>query len=251
MSVNNFGQPLRWYQRLSGVMLVGLGVAVLAIVLYIGGTTWYYYRQIKSGNGEILFQQIYGGFSTADKNKADKTVSVNRADVELATAPYIGTTNPQVTVVEFIDFKCPNCKAESPILREMMQKYGSKVKLILRNFPVESTHPGTNQLAVLAQCAYYQGWYWPLHDWLYENQDKIGDSFTSADVSDLSKLFGWDAAKMKTCFDSNDTKILVNKDYGDAVAFGVAGTPTFFINGKKVEGVIPMEAWDNFLRILK
>ena len=251
MSVNNFGQPLRWYQRWGGVMLVSSGVAILAIVLYVGGTTWYYFQQIKSGHGEILFQQIYGGFSTTDKNKAESNVDVKRADVELATAPFIGASNPQVTIVEFIDFKCPNCKAEAPILLQVLQKYGSKVKLIVRNFPVESTHPGANQLAVLAQCAYYQGWYWPLHDWLYSNQDKIGDNFTSDDVATLGSLFGWDAAKMKTCFNSNDTKVVVNKDYGDAVAFGVAGTPTFFINGKKVEGVIPMEAWDNFLRTVK
>ena len=251
MSVNNFGQPLRWYQRWSGVMLVGSGVAVLAIVLYIGGTTLYYYRQIKSGNGEILFQQIYGGFSKDNKNKTDKNVDVKRADLELVTAPYVGTNDPQVTVVEFIDFKCPNSKAEAPILKQVMQKYGSKVKLIVRNLPVESIHPGTNQLAVLAQCAYYQGWYWPLHDWLYANQDKIGDNFTSDDIDALSSMFGWDGAKMKTCFNSSDTKVIINKDYSDAVSFGVAGTPTFFINGKKVEGVIPVEAWDNFLRILK
>lgn len=251
MVFNNSPVGLRWYQRFGGVLGIALGATIVAVVLSFGGFVWYYYHQIQKGNGEILLQNFYGGFSSADKNTKSTTTDVNRSEVELASAPAIGTNNPKVTVVEFVDFKCPNCKAEAPILRQMMQKYGSKVKLIIRNFPVESTHPGANQLAVLAQCAYYQGWYWPLHDWLYENQDKLGESFAAADIDDLNSLFGWDPQKMKECFNSQEVKVLVNKDYADANRFGVAGTPTFFINGKKVEGVVPFEVWDNFLRNVK
>lgn len=251
MDSKNSSTSLRWYQRFEGVLSVALVITLIAIILFFGGAVWYYYRQIKNGNGELLLQNFYGGFTVADKNAGKKPLEINRAELELASAPSIGTANPKVTVVEFVDFKCPNCKAEAPILRQMMQKYGSKVKLMVRNFPIETTHPGANQLAVLAQCAYYQGWYWPLHDWLYDNQDKLGGSFTAADIDDLNPLFAWDAKKMKDCFNSPEVKILVNKDYADAYRFGVAGTPTFFINGKKVEGVIPFEVWDNFLRNVK
>lgn len=251
MVFNNSSFPLPWYQRLGGVLGIGLLATVVAIVLFFGGSVWYYYHQIQNGNGEILLQNFYGGFTAANKNSDNKEMAVNRADLELNTAPSLGSNNPKVTIVEFVDFKCPNCKTEAPILRQVMQKYGNKIKLIMRNFPVESTHPGANQLAVLSQCAYYQGWYWPLHDWLYENQEKLGDSFGISDIDDLNKLFAWDAVKMKECFGGQDAKILVNKDYADAYRFGVAGTPTFFINGKKVEGVVPFEVWDNFLRNVK
>lgn len=251
MAFNNSPVGLRWYQRFGGVLGIALSVTVVAIVLFFGGSVWYYYNQIKNGNGELLLQSFYGGFSAADKNDQKSQTEVNRAELELASAPAIGTNNPKVTIVEFVDFKCPNCKAEAPILLQVMQKYGSKVKLIVRNFPVESTHPGANQLAILAQCAYYQGWYWPLHDWLYDNQEALGSNFTAADIDDLNSVFAWDAKKMKECFNSQDAKVLVNKDYSDASRFGVAGTPTFFINGKKVEGVVPFEVWDNFLRNVK
>lgn len=251
MSFDNSPVGLRWYQRFGGVLGIALSATVVAIVLFFAGSVWYYYNQIKNGNGELLLQNFYGGFSAADKKDTVKDNEVNRAEVELAGAPAVGTNNPKVTVVEFVDFKCPNCKTEAPILRQVMQKYGSKVKLIIRNFPVESTHPGANQLAVLAQCAYYQGWYWQLHDWLYDNQENLGDSFTAADIDDLSAIFSWDTKKMKECFNSQETKVLVNKDYADASRFGVAGTPTFFINGKKVEGVVPFEVWDNYLRNVK
>lgn len=252
MDFNNSPVSLRWYQRFGGVLGIALVATVVAIILFFVGSVWYYYHQIKNGNGELLFQSFYGGFSNSDKKSGSgPTSEVDRANIELASAPSMGTNNPKVTVVEFVDFKCPNCKTESPILRQVMQKYGSKVKLIIRNFPVESTHPGANQLAILAQCAYNQGWYWPLHDWLYENQEKLGDSFGAVDIENLGSLFSWDVQKMKDCFNSQEVKILVNKDYADAYSFGVAGTPTFFINGKKVEGVIPFEVWDNFLRNVK
>lgn len=251
MDLKNSSTALRWYQRFGGVLGIALVGTVVALILFFAGFVWYYYRQIQNGHGELLIQNFYGGFTANDKNAVAKVSEVNRLELELASAPALGTNSPKVTVVEFVDFKCPNCKAVAPILRQMMQKYGSKVKLIVRNFPIETTHPGANQLAVLAQCAYYQGWYWPLHDWLYDNQENLGGSFTAADIDDLNSLFAWDAKKMKDCFNSQEVKILVNKDYADGYRFGVAGTPTFFINGKKVEGVVPFEVWDNFLRNVK
>ncbi|MCX6780213.1 MAG: thioredoxin domain-containing protein, partial [Candidatus Magasanikbacteria bacterium] len=185
MAFNNSPVGLRWYQRFGGVLGIALSATAVAIVLFFAGSVWYYDHQIKPGTGELLLQTFYGGFSASDKKAAANSTDVNRSEVELPGAPSAGTNNPKVTVVEFVDFKCPNCKAEAPILRQVMQKYGSKVKLIIRNFPVESTHPGANQLSVLAQCAYYQGWYWQLHDWLYDNQESLGDSFTTADIDDL------------------------------------------------------------------
>lgn len=251
MAFNNSPVGLRWYQRFGGVLGIALSATVVAIVLFFGGSVLYYYYQIQNGNGELLLQNFYGGFTAVDKNTQSAQTEVDRKELELAGAPAIGTNSPKVTIVEFVDFKCPNCKAEAPILRQVMQKYGSKVKLIVRNFPIESTHPGANQLSILAQCAYYQGWYWPLHDWLYDHQDALGNSFTASDIDDLSSVFAWDTQKMKECFKSQEAKVFVNKDYSDASRFGVAGTPTFFINGKKVEGVIPFEVWDNFLRNVK
>jgi protein-disulfide isomerase len=150
-----------------------------------------------------------------------------------------------------VDFKCPNSKAAAPILRQMMQKYGNKVKLIIRNFPVESTRAGANELAVLSMCAYNQGYYWPLHDWLYEQQDVLGSKLTNEQLDAMATIFGWDGPKIKECLSSTSAKVNVNKDFADAYRFGVGGTPTFFINGEKVEGVVPLEAWEVFLKNVK
>ncbi|EKD43359.1 MAG: DsbA oxidoreductase, partial [uncultured bacterium] len=155
------------------------------------------------------------------------------------------------TVVEFIDFKCVNSKAEASILRQMMQKYGNKVKLIIRNFPVESTYPGSSQLSVLALCSYAQGNYWPMHDWLFENQANLANTLGDEDLDGIAQNFGMDAEKLKNCMKSNDVKVAVNKDYADGYRFGIGGTPTFFVNGEKVEGAIPYNAWEMFFQNLK
>ncbi len=250
MANGDFGQPLRWYQRFSGIMLVGIFASVVVFVLLVVGAMGYYYWQIRHGNGQVLFEKFYGGFS-ADVKNSNVVNNINRAELEISNAPFLGSNNPKVTIVEFVDFKCPNCKAEAPILRQMMQKYGNKVKLIIRNFPVESTHPGTNQLANIAMCAYEQGYYWPLHDWLYAEQDNLDNNLTDEVIDSLAYKFGWEANKMKSCLANPNVKVVVNKDYADGYRFGIGGTPTFFINGEKVEGVVPFSAWELFLDNVK
>ncbi len=251
MANSNTEQPLRWYQRFGSIMLVAISVAVVLFVLFIAGTTGYYYWQIKQGKGQVIFDKINGGF-TADVKNNNIVGNIDRSEIELSTAPFLGSNNPKVTIVEFLDFKCPFSRAESPILRQVMQKYGNKVKLIVRNFPPsDNVHPGAGQLANLAMCAYEQGYYWPLHDWLYEQQDNIGANLSIEDIDSLAPQFGWDAGKMRLCLANPNVKVTVNKDFADGYRFGVGGTPTFFINGEKVQGVIPFSAWELFLNNIK
>jgi len=250
MAIDNLGPSLRWYQRFSGIMLVGIVSAIVVFILFVTGTAGYYYWQIKNGNGQVLFDKFYGGFSADVKN--DNVIGkINRTELEIPNAPFLGSNNPKVTIVEFVDFKCPNCKAAAPILRQVMQKYGNQVKLIIRNFPVESTHPGASQLANLSMCAYEQGYYWPLHDWLYEQQDNLGEKLSEEEMKSMAYKFGWDVEKMKICLADPNIKVAVNKDFADGYRFGAGGTPTFFINGEKVEGVVPFSAWELFLNNVK
>lgn len=250
MDQTNLTPSLKWYQRFSGILLVAIGATLVAGILLFGGTTLYYFFQIRNGNGAFLFQKFYGGF-TADVKNNNAAANVDRKILELETAPFLGSSIPKVTIVEFVDFKCPYTKAEEPIIRQVMQKYGSKVKLIVRNFPVESTHPGSNQLSLLAMCANEQHYYWPFHDWFFDNQDILNDNFTDDDVAALVKNFDLDLSKMQACMKGTDIKTIVNKDYSDAFSGGIGGTPTFFINGQKVEGVIPYDTWDSYLKNIK
>jgi len=251
MDNNNVNRPLRWYQRWTGIMGVGLVLVILLMVIIFSAVVGYYVWQIRQGKGEILFNKVYSGFSTTSTQFNVQEGKIDKSELEIADAPYLGSNNPKVTVVEFVDFKCPNCKLASPIMRQVLQKYGNKVKLIIRNFPVESTHAGSNQLAIISMCAYDQGYYWPMHDWLYLQQELLDNNFSDEELKNLAINFGWDAQKMFTCVNDPASRVRINKDYADGYRFGVAGTPTFFINGEKVEGVIPFSVWELYLNNVK
>ncbi|MDO8509598.1 MAG: DsbA family protein, partial [bacterium] len=157
----------------------------------------------------------------------------------------------EVIVVEFIDFKCPNTLKEEPILKRVLAKYGSKMKLIVRDFPAESIHPGANQLALIGSCAYQQGLYWPMHNWFFANHADLPEKMTDDDILNVAEKVGADAGKLADCMKKNITGTEVNHDYADGIRFGVQGTPTFFINGKHFEGAIPFEVWENFFKKIK
>jgi protein-disulfide isomerase len=136
-------------------------------------------------------------------------------------------------------------------LQRLLGQYGStKVKLIYRQFPGESIHPGANRLSQIALCAYNQGpaKYWGVHNYLFNKQDDLPTYLRSEEITSLANETGLDVARLNDCLGSSATLVKINRDYADGVRFGVAGTPTFFINGQKIEGVIPWEVWDGFVK---
>ncbi len=242
--------PMPWYKTwwaTLGFIMLGV-IAVIAII--IGILTFRVWRQIK--NGEISSSQIqsYGQFSVAQNSTAQPQVLdvslLNRPD-----APFLGTPNPKVTVVEFLDFKCPNCLTAKPIMDQVVQKYSNKVKLVLRNFPVESTHPGATQLSEIAWCAKQQNGFFGIYNWLYAHQEALPEKMVNSDIGKLASENNLNFESLQTCLKGSEASIAINRDYADGVKLGVRGTPTFYINGEKREGVIPFEVWDTYLKNIK
>jgi protein-disulfide isomerase len=245
---------LKWYQKGWGVVLLGLITLVIGVGLIFAGLTGYYWWKIKHGGGVQLSTQFSSSVASFTKSlNSDKVPNLSKVDrpfLEGGNHPYIGATSPQVVVVEFVDFKCPNCKAAHPILQQVIKKYGSKVKLIVRNFPAETLHPGATRLAELGVCAKEQGRFWQYHNYIYEHQESIPGVVDNEVLNDIAVKNGFDIKKLQACLVNPQTLVTVNKDYADGFTSGVAGTPTFFINGEKVEGVIPQDVWEGYLNSL-
>ncbi len=238
---------MRWYQTVWGIALLGLGGLVLVGVLVFGAITAKFWWQIKQGKGDLL-QQQYNGFDRQAKDvKGEK---VDRGVLEHGDFPFLGNPAAPITIVLFGDFRCPNTKNAWPILQRLVGQYGHKVKLVYRHFPGESIHPGTNKLSQIGVCAYNQGQekYWGVHNYLFTNQNSLPTYLSAQDVASLASETGLDAAKLNECLNSSAALIKINRDYADGVRFGVAGTPTFFINGQKIEGVIPWTVWEGFVK---
>ena len=142
-----------------------------------------------------------------------------------------GPEKAPVTIVEFSDYQCPFCSRAETTVTEVLKKYGDKVRLVYRDYPL-SFHPNAEGAAEAAECAKDQGKFWEMHNAMFANQAKL----TSADLVETAGGLGLDKDKFKACLDSGKMKTEVQKDFQDGQKYGVSGTPTFFINGLKLVG---------------
>jgi protein-disulfide isomerase len=157
--------------------------------------------------------------------------------------PYAGDPNAKVVVVEFSDFQCPYCSQEFPTVRELINVYKNKIKFIYRDFPVSDKHPNAQKAAEAADCAFAQGKFWEMHDKLFINQSDLSNAALKRYAGEI----GLDAAQFNSCLDSGTYASEVQKDFNDGYAAGVQGTPTFFINDRKFEGVVSLDTFKQII----
>ncbi len=143
-----------------------------------------------------------------------------------------GGENAKVTVVEFSDFQCPACGAMYPVLKRIESEYGGKIKFVYRHFPLP-IHPFAQKAAEASECAALQGKFWEYHDKLFENQQ----SLEVADLKQYAVDLGLELGQFNQCLDSGEMNLKVSKDGADAQSLGSTGTPTFFINGYRYNGM--------------
>ncbi|MEK7681034.1 MAG: thioredoxin domain-containing protein [Patescibacteria group bacterium] len=238
----------KWYQKWWGITLLGMSGLLAALVLFFAGLTGYYWWQIKQGNGLARAQQIFAGFDRSVKEGARSSAVISREKLETNDDPFFGNPNAKIVIVAFMDFKCPNSKSAYPIIKKLFAKYGNKIKFIIRDFPGESIHPGATKLAQMASCAQAQGKYWEMSDLFFEQQDQLPIVWIDSDMEKLTGDAGVNYNELGMCLKSGSATVEVNRDYADGFMAGVSGTPTFFVNGTKIEGVVTWDAWEKFMK---
>lgn len=152
--------------------------------------------------------------------------------------PRKGIAEAPVTIIEWSDFQCPYCKKNGETLKQVKDRYGDKVAIVFRDFPLPF-HDKAPKAAEAAECADDQGKFWEFHDRLFQNQGGL-------DVEGLKKAgeeVGLDMGKFSSCLDSGRYSGEIAKDMADGQAAGVTGTPATFINGKMVSGALPMDTY--------
>ncbi len=247
MSVVNFNNNMprwRWRQTWWGVALIVLSAAAIIGVVCFSIVVGYYWWQIKQGRGGELARQ----FGVGGQGPAARAAAQTRRELEAQNSPYLGNANAATAIVVFVDFKCPNSQAAAPVLRGLAEKYGYKVKIIARAFPLEYVYPGALKLAEVAACAHQQGRYWEMFDALFAARESLPARLSAEQINELAERSGADGALLRQCLDAGAAKVEVNRDYAEGYKYKVQGTPTFFVNGVKVEGVITMKMWEEFFR---
>lgn len=159
-----------------------------------------------------------------------------------AKGPSLGAENAPITIVEFSDFECPFCSRAKDTAEQVVKKYDGKVRLVFRQFPL-GIHANARKAAEAALCANEQGKFWPMHDALFANQQKLGVEQLKATAKEL----GLDATKFDKCLDSEEQGKVIDADMAAAEQVGVAGTPAFFINGIMLSGAQPIEEFERII----
>lgn len=164
----------------------------------------------------------------------------NLDKLTLASQPSFGPANAPVTLVEFGDFECPDCKMEAPILRhDLADTFGNKVRVVFKNYPLESVHPWARAAAIDGRCVYRQGndAFWKYYDWIYQNQDDITPENLNSKVLAWAGQNGIDTVQLGKCIDTKATESEVDASIAEGRELGIQGTPTLFINGRKIGGL--------------
>lgn len=158
-------------------------------------------------------------------------------------------TDKKVTVIEYGDFQCPSCGSYYPILKELESQYKEQVSFGFRHYPIIGIHPNAFAAARAAEAASNQGKFFEMHDILYESQNAWGKVTTNQQTlfEGYAKDLGLDMTKFKADYVSEATANRINRDVSSAKQFSITGTPTFVINGVKIENPADKPAFEKVL----
>lgn len=149
-----------------------------------------------------------------------------------------GSETNKILFIEYGDYQCPSCGGAHPNLNALMEEYGDSITFVFRNFPLTSIHPNARAAGAVAEAAGLQGKFWEMHDMLYERQS----DWSSLDASKRTTMFNNYAEGLNldmTKFAEDIAAANVNKKINFDMALGksvdVSATPSFFLNGEKVD----------------
>jgi protein-disulfide isomerase len=150
------------------------------------------------------------------------TLPVNAADHT------IGPTHAPVTVVEYGDFECPNCKQAAPGVKLLLARFAGRIRFVYRHFPLEEVHPHAVHAAEAAECAAAQGKFWPMHDLLFDNQAHL----KLRQLHCYAEELGLDMPRYTAEMDDHVYLQRIREHIQSGRESGVRGTPTFFVDGR-------------------
>jgi protein-disulfide isomerase len=138
-----------------------------------------------------------------------------------------GAPHGIVTLTEYGDFECPNCKQAQPAVKLLLERFAGRVRFVYRHFPLEDVHPHALHAAQAAEAAAGQGKFWPMYDLLFDNQTHL----EAKHLRTYAERLGLDMARYTAEMDDEVYLQRVREQIRGGLNSGVRGTPTFFING--------------------
>lgn len=153
------------------------------------------------------------------------------AEVETGDREGLGNPNAPVTIVEFGDFQCEHCRAAAPVVREILSRYGNRVRYFYRHLPL-GQHEHAWAAAQASECAREEGRFWEYHDLLFENAQLL----SRQKFVELAQSLGLEPQAFEQCLATARYRYVVEEDLREARRVGATATPTFFVNGRRFPG---------------
>ncbi len=199
------------------------------------------------------------GLSALDQNAFRPTEAQEVAESILSSppvhidlddhSPSIGPKNAPITIVEFSDFQCPFCRIGALNLNTLLYRYPGKIRVVFKNYPLDqkcnadfpqTMHPAACEAARNAICAHEQGQFEGAYEILFEKQSSLLEGKVAGLLSGLSL----DQARLSACAAAPATSLQIMKDLAEGKTLGITGTPTFFVNGHRIDGIRPNLVWN-------
>jgi protein-disulfide isomerase len=155
-----------------------------------------------------------------------------------------GSGTAPVTLVEYGDYECPYCKAAVPIVGDLQRLLGDQLRFVFRHFPLTNLHPHAQRAAEAAEAAGVQGKFYEMHLSLFEHQDALEDDHLMAYAADLDL----DAAQFRHELDAHTHASRVGEDVQGGLRSGVIGTPTFYLDGLRYDGLVSVRGFLSAVR---
>ncbi len=231
---------------------------MVAIIVAVGIAAFFAGLYVSEANSNKVTQSEFDDAISRIESKIDNLQVYDNqpkvVKISIDDDPIRGNQNAPITIIEFSDYQCPFCaRFYTQTLPLIMDEYidQGKVKLVYRDFPIQSSHPNAMPAAVAAECANEQGKYWEYHDTLFEKQQE----WNKLDVASAVIAFKQYASeinlaqeKFDSCLDTGKYLEEVRNDLNDGRDYGVDGTPGFFVGNDqigyvKLSGAQPFESF--------
>jgi len=157
-----------------------------------------------------------------------------------------GSSQPQVVLLEFGDFQCVACSAYHPLLKQIVGEFGDRLAMVYRHFPLNQIHPNADLAARASEAAGRQGRFWEMHDLLLERQTEWSDSQQARAIfMQYATNLRLNIDQFNRDLDDSTLRQQVADNYSEGFRSGVNSTPTFFLNGEKINNPRSLEEFKN------
>jgi len=221
----------KWYKHWWGKLIIIFIVIFFIILLALG---FYISKMIiLLKTGQISPQQLFSSSAL----QADRSSLITEDD------PSRGPRDAKVVVIEFADFGCSACQEVQPVVKQLLADYGDKILFIWRDFPMTGDVQTSLLAAVAGECANKQGGFFAMQEQIFANPADI----TELSLKTYAIQIGLNSVQFGNCLQAEENITEIEDDVLDGYESGVEATPTFFINGIKVAGAIPLNIFEQII----